>query len=291
MQAGDHWAGARPLTVDMLRAKMPEAENQFKNFSEAVDLVPQLVGETLQGINTTVVRCSLASIGFRNLVPDLQAIGAFHFLATKGRLRFWFQADRQFDTMLCELAFGGAGIEAGEEENNRPQTNIEKGLLQLFHELLSVRLADAVGDLQDSHFLPLDILENPVRKSELSDEICVELTILVNAFAHAAEFRVLLSHGDLTALFPAAPELVQADRTKAVTAMARCQFNLAVYFEPVQIPLDEFLSLDRGAVFALGATPHSPIHIRCGDEVISHGLFRLKEQSVEIELTEFGVEH
>src|SRR5947199_4881393 len=113
-------ASPERLTIAMLQRKLPKPDAEASTFEDFFKTVAQLMAAELQLYNSVPVKCSIVGEKPRLFPEGEENKNLFSLLSPVGKVRIWYEADRSFDHLLCELCLGGSGVPEPEQDGVRP---------------------------------------------------------------------------------------------------------------------------------------------------------------------------
>ncbi len=273
----EDWKSARQLSAELFKRAVPAVQDR-REVANFLEEIPIAVESILASLNSIKASCTVVGIDMVSRQPTMEDTGYFRILSPRSPLRLWLNCDRDMDCLLCELAFGGTGVETGEDELSRPVSKIELRLRRKVFEATVEAIAIELHDI-----LELDFAVAPHNQDSaewLEPEQMFEVKLLVNAFSYGCEFTMQFLAGDFDALF-------QQDVKRgcsAYEALQKCVFEVEALLPPEQHSLDAILSLQPGGLLALGLSPSSSVVLNCGGIAIFTGEFRPAGNRAEIVL-------
>ncbi len=200
-------------------------------------------------------------------------------------MRLFFRSERAFDSLLCEVCFGGTGTELhGSEEGNRPPSRIEQFLRNMIFDALHDGMPEITRELADVLLDPVE--EDPTKKKKGPAPVlkCVCVSLLVNAFSLSAEMEFLVPLQDMESHFSAANKRKPGPERSMGEVLSDCQFELVASLAPQDIGLENILSLEVGSVMKLRATPAHPslLHVEGVEIGRAHLNFSAQEIAVSL---------
>jgi Type III flagellar switch regulator (C-ring) FliN C-term len=283
------WETAKPLSAELLRAKTKQLPNELKRFAPVFLLISDSARAAIQGFSSTSVKCDVSEYSSRSFAfGDIEG-ERFCFRSESGMLRFWLSGDRDFYNLVCELAFGGAGIGSSEEEASRPVSKTEERLRIAVFKNIAEQVANAIERALGVSLHRLEIDELKAVAPSAGKEEFVELVLLVNAFSMAAEITIRLLQEDIVRLVPMQAGNVPEKQFDAMSALQRCSFQLQTLFPPESVALDLLLRLKPGSVLPLCIGPDSHVIVKCGNVPVFEGGFEIHQQRIEVRLLQLSV--
>jgi flagellar motor switch protein FliM len=273
----------QPLTAEKLQRFFPKREESLKAFSPFFKCVAACIEKELQAYGAAPVKCTAVGDSLRILSAAEQLNNRFTLGAQKERLNFWFEVDRDFELMLCELCLGGNGLVSHETEGSRPQTKFERRLLQA---ILSSFVHCIASAALKCHAVELVIGEEVDERNDLVESRAlqsVQLTLLVNTYAMTGELRLCFSKHELEEVLKVSTLPISCNRVARDT-MTECIFELEVYLKPTEYPLEQIISLQRGTVLPLGHSVETPVQVRYEKFHMFEAQLSVRRSAIEITL-------
>ena len=290
MASAAAWDLAKPLDSALFKAKSKKEPAGLKFFKPVFQLISESTAAAIQELNTAMVQCTVSAESLKTFVPDDIEGDRFQYKTDSGHLRFWITADQDFSRLICELAFGGAGVEASEDEASRPATKIEKQVRSSVFRTIAARLVQTLEKTFDISLQEEEVvIEKPLVPSTIKESF-IDLELLVNAFSMGSEVTVHFMQDDLIRLAPEQSGMVAEKPFDALAALQQCQFELQTLFPPENIALDILLRLQPGSVLPLSISPETQVIVKCGSETIFDGTFKVHQQKIEVQLQEMNGE-
>lgn len=270
--------------INQARAERLETELRpyLPLFTGAAEKLRQL----LQGFSPAPVKCSVSR--FRLETIDLEKTQPFGrpFRHSHGQLRLFLRADRAFDSLLCELCFGGSGVELhGEEENDRPPSKVELFLRNMAFEQLHASFPDVLNACFDTDFEIESVEPQPQKGVARTDLSCISVSILVNVFSLSAELDILMPVQEIEAAHGNQHKKLKTQSGTMIDVMGACPFEVVVSLPPQELSLDTILGLSVGSVLKLMATPTQPSLLHVGGVPIGQGRLRISPDSTAVMVT------
>lgn len=263
------------------QAQSDRLEGELRPFSPFFAGLADKLSAILASYSAGSIKTSVSRFGLEHVDMEVLKPHGLVFRSPKGEFRLFLRSERAFDSLLCEVCFGGAGTELhGSEESGRPPSRIEQFLRTMIFDALHDGLPDIVSELADINLTAVE--EDPHKKKSAAvppvKAVCV--TLLVNAFSLSAEMECLVPLADLEGVFGATGKKVTVPSRSMGEVLAECQFELVASLAPQDIGLDSILGLEVGSVLKLRATPAHPslLHV----EGVEIGRARLNISSQEI---------
>lgn len=277
---------AEPLTIAYLQKKLPQPRSDALNFEDFFEEVAKSVAGELQLYNSVPVQCAVASERV-TVFPDTPDSKNLFVLASKaGKLRIWYDADRSFDYLLCELCLGGTGVPEPEEEGERPPSNFEKRFrLNVLKKLLaSVPLAAKRANNADLE-VAIETEDPPGTKPEkLAGKNVVEVKFQVSAFSFSSEITLQFLEQEMVASLGGNAKATGSKSVTAGQALSDCRFAVEAFLKPRQITLDQIIRLEVGQVIPLEIGIMEPVVLACENKPVFRATISLEGDKVNLSL-------
>ena len=274
------------LTIAMLQRKLPKPELGASTYENFFNLFAQLMAAELQLYNSVPVRCSVISEKPKAFPDSEEGMNVFALAANADKLRIWYDADRSFDYLLCELCLGGTGVPEPEEDGVRPPSRFERRFrLNVLQKLLAlvpmaakrasnVELDVAVGNEEEIGALP----------EKLAGNGCVEVKFQINAFTFTSEISLLFLESELAKCLGGHATAFNAKTVTAAQALNDCRFAVEAYLKPRQITLDQVVNLEVGQVIPLSVGITEPVILSCENKPVFRATINLNGDNVQLSL-------
>jgi flagellar motor switch protein FliM len=274
------------LTIAMLQQKLPQPSVEASSFEDFFKMVAQLMAVELQLYNSVPVKCTIIGEKLKPL-PDLEeSKNVFALASDEGKLRIWYDADRSFDYLLCELCLGGSGVPEPQEDGIRPPSNFERRFRSnvLRKLMASVPLAAKRANNVDLE-VAIDTEEDLNAPPEkLAGKTAVEVTIQVNAFSFTSEITLTFLESELAKSLGGNPRTATAKAITAAQALNDCRFAVEAYLKPRQITLDQIVGLEIGQVIPLSVGIAEPVMLSCENKPVFRATISLNGDKVQLSL-------
>jgi flagellar motor switch protein FliM len=272
------------LDAPMFRAVWPPPAAARKQ-GEAWKMPVDAVATVVQSLNPAPVKCSLAASRECEVEPDSSGAQFFFLELTGDILVLGLEADHQFDSLICELAFGGVGIEQGHEDHNRPPSTAEKLMRRSIFQRVAATIAARATEFLG---VPTTVLEETVaqeRKLTAPRGSYISGSCLVNVFGLSAELVLLLPEEHFQKLKPLdGTSLTSTAEAHAKINTERCPFVLTAALPEQQMGIREIMGLQEGDILHLQSTHASPLLLSCGGKWLGDSTFRLEGDAYELEI-------
>lgn len=263
------------------QAQTDRLEGELRPFSPMFTSLADKLTAIFASFSTGSTKCSVWRLGLEEIdTEELKPHGRI-FRSAAGEFRLFLRAEKAFDSLVCEVCFGGADTELHHsEESNRPQSRIEQFLRNLVFDSLHAALPEMVKDIAGVVLEPVEAGPDKKQGSARSALKAVSVTFLVNAFSLSAEVDVLVPLLDMEAVFGATGKRPGVPGRSVAEVLSECPFELVASLAPQDIGLDSIISLEVGNVLKLRTTPAHPslLHV----EGVEIGRCRLNITSQEI---------
>lgn len=274
------------LTIAMLQRKLPKPDAEASTFEEFFKTFAQLMAAELQLYNSVPVKCSVLGENAKTFPETEDKKNLFSLVSSAGKVRIWYDADRSFDHLLCELCLGGSGVPEPEEDGVRPPSNFERRFrLNVLKKLMgSVPLAAKRAhnvDLEVALDTEEDLGAPPER---LAGKKCVEVKFQVNAFSFTSEMTLLFLESELVASLGGNARAASSRAVTAAQALNDCRFIVAAYLKPRQITLDQIVGLEVGQVIPLSVGIMEPVTLSCENKPVFRATINLDGDKVKLSL-------
>ncbi len=274
------------LTIAYLQKKLPQPRSDALNFEDFFEDLAKSVASELQLYNSVPVQCSVASERV-TVFPETPENRNMFLLASKaGKLRIWYEADRSFDYLLCELCLGGSGVPEPEEDGVRPPSNFEKRFrLNVLKKLLaSVPLSAKRANNVDLE-VAIETEDPPGTKPEkLAGKNLVEVKLQVSAFSFSSEITLQFLEQELVQSLGSNAKSTGTKSVTAGQALSDCRFAVEAFLKPRQITLDQIINLQIGQVIPLDVGIMEPVMLACENKPVFRATISLDGEKVNLSL-------
>ena len=274
------------LTIGMLQQKLPKPGVEASSFEDFFKMVAQLMAVELQLYNSVPVKCTIIGEKLKPLPVVEEAKNVFAFVSDEGKLRVWYDADRSFDNLLCELCLGGSGVPEHQEDGIRPPSNFERRFrANVLRKLMaSVPLAAKRANNVDLE-VAIDTDEDLAAPPEkLAGKTSVEVTVQVNAFSFTSEITLTFLESELVKCLGGNARMASAKQVTAAQALNDCRFAVEAYLKPRQITLDQIVNLEIGQVIPLSVGIAEPVMLSCENKPVFQATISLNGDEVQLSL-------
>jgi flagellar motor switch/type III secretory pathway protein FliN len=275
-----------PLNIAYLQQKLPKPEGAASSSGNFFAALANSIALEMQLYNTVPVRCSIfreRKFNFPETEDKQRDI--FTLLSKQNKLRIWYEADRSFDHLLCELCMGGTGVPEPEEDGVRPPSSFEKRFkANVLRKLLAAvpivakrannaELEVAVETAEDQEAPP----------EKLAGKPGLEVTFEVCAFSCTAAITLQFLETELSECL-ATPDNSATPKTTAKDVLGGCLFGFEAFLKSREVPLAEIISLQVGQVISLEITISDPLTVACEGKLVFHGTMNLQGKKIQIAL-------
>ena len=274
------------LTIAMLQRKLPKPDAEASTFEDFFKTVAQLMAVELQLYNSVPVRCSVIGENAKIFPETEDTKNMFALVSPAGKVRIWYEADRSFDNLLCELCLGGTGVPEPEEDGIRPPSNFERRFrLNVLRKLVAlVPLAAKRANNVDME-VAVDTEEDLGAPPEkLAGKACVEVKFQVNAFSFTSEITLMFLESELVASLGGNARAASSNSVTARQALNDCRFVVEAYLKPRQITLDQIVNLEVGQVLPLSVGIMEPVMLSCENKPVFRATINLDGDKVKLSL-------
>jgi flagellar motor switch protein FliM len=274
------------LTIAMLQQKLPQPNVEASSFEDFYKTVAQLMAAELQLYNSVPVKCTIVGEKLKPLPEVEENRNVFALASEAGKFRIWYDADRSFDHLLCELCLGGSGVPEPQEDGIRPPSNFERRFRSnvLRKLMASVPLAAKRANNVDLE-VAIDTEEDLGAPPEkLAGENSVEVTIQVNAFSFTSEITLTFLESELVKCLGGRARAASAKAITAAQALNDCRFAVEAYLKPRQITLDQIVNLEIGQVIPLSVGIGEPVMLSCENKPVFRATISLNGDKVQLSL-------
>ena len=279
-------ASPERLTIAMMQRKLPTPELAASSYEDFYNLLAQLMAAELQLYNSVPVKCSVVGEKSRVFPESEEGMNVFALAANSDKLRIWYDAERRFDYLLCELCLGGTGTPEPEEDGVRPPSKFERRFKQ---NVLRKLLALIPTAAKRTSNVELDVAfenedEIDAFPEKLAGRACVEVKFQVNVFALTAEITLLFLESELAKCLGGRVGAVGAGTATAAQALNDCRFAVEAYLKPRQITLDQVFNLEVGQVIPLSVGITEPVMLSCENKPVFQATINLHGGNVQLSL-------
>jgi flagellar motor switch protein FliM len=274
------------LTIAMLQRRLPKPGAEASTYEDFFKAVAQLMAVELQLYNSVPVTCSVAGETMKTFTEAEEQLSVYALASDQGKLRVWFNADRSFDNLLCELCLGGSGMPEAEEDGVRPPSNFERRFrLNVLRKLMaSIPMAAKRANNVDLE-VAIDEEDEPgVPPEKLTGSNCVEVKFEVNAFSFTAQITLLFLESELAKSIGESGRAAGARGPTAAQALTDCRFAVEAYLKPRQITLDQIVALEVGQVIPLSVGITEPVMLSCENKPVFRASINLSGDQVQLSL-------
>ncbi|MBL8791306.1 MAG: FliM/FliN family flagellar motor switch protein [Rhizobiales bacterium] len=267
------------------QAQSDRLESELRPFSPFFGGLADKLSAILASYSAGSIKCSVSRFGLEQVDTETLKPHGNAFRSTKGEFRLFLRSERAFDSLLCEVCFGGAGTELhGSEEQGRPPSRIEQFLRDMIFDAVHDGLPEIVRELADLHLDPVEEDPSKKKKGPAPTLKCVCVALLVNAFSLSAEMEFLVPLQDMESTFGGSKKRLTGPERSMGEVLSECQFEIVASLAPQDIGLDNILSLEVGSVLKLRATPAHPslLHVEGVEIGRAHLSFSSQEIAVSL---------
>lgn len=261
---------AARLNTAMLASRMAGHAPQSDAIRPLFEALATGIAGVLAGLNPTPAQVTLASLGIVTVDFDKLAAETVGLAGARGALRVRPVAQRDFDMLLCEAAFGGTGQMVTDPalEEDRPASHIERRLrAHVFHDIV-MALAGALkqagaGDLARAEEKPGRIGRGRLAASEayvgrfLITMFSLSAEIEIEAERDALRDLMGLGGGEETGAAPAHEQL-------GLPGLSPCMVELSARLPRELMGFQRVASLQPGDLLELRATPTTVVEVLSG---------------------------
>jgi flagellar motor switch/type III secretory pathway protein FliN len=272
------WSKAQPISVELLKDAAATIRDR-KEMAAILEKLPAAIEGVFASMNPIRSRITM-NWAIQSFARDVKKATAHQYQSQRGALALWIDAERDLDALLCELAFGGTGIDGGEDEAARPVSKLEKRLRQQVFELLADTISSAFGDFIEAPFTRIAPEEDDAADNEPVEVL--EVKYLMNVFSYSTEFTCRFPVQQLEYLLR--DETIPGSQKDACVfdSLNDCDFQVDVLLPEEAHDLAEVLFLKPGDVLALGIPASAPVQIFCEGESIFEGEIRPGQGRMEV---------
>jgi flagellar motor switch protein FliM len=267
------------------QAQSDRMESELRPFSPFFAALADKLSAVLASYSAGSIKCSVSRFALEEVDTAVATPHGAPFRSIKGDFRLYLRAERAFDSLLCEVCFGGAGTELhSSEESGRPQSRIEQFLRNMIFDALHDGVPEIVRELAE---VSLDrVEEDPTKKKKGPTPVlkAVSVSLLVNAFSLSAEMEFLVPLQDMEGVFGSAGKRSTAQSRSMGEVLSDCQFELVASLAPQDIGLENILRLEVGSVLKLRATPAHPSLLHVEGVEIGRAHLNISSQEIAVSL-------
>ena len=274
------------LTIGMLQRKLPKPGVEASSYEDFFKMVAQLIAVELQLYNSVPVKCIVAGESHKSFPDTEEQRNVFDLVSDAGKLRIWYDAERSFDNLLCELCLGGSGAPEPQEDGVRPPSNFERRFRK---NVLRKLMASVPMAAKRSNNVDLEVavdseedLNAPPEK--LAGRDCLEVKFQINAFSFSSEITLMFLASELEKSIGGKAKATDAKGPTAAQALTDCRFALEVYLKPRQITLDQIVNLEVGQVIPLSVGISEPVMLSCENKPVFRAMINLSGDALQLSL-------
>lgn len=240
-----------------------------KDIRNLINKICARVSDEFAVLNPTKIQCNIAA--FTTMSQSLSDPGRnLHvFPYQGGKLHIWLHADNEMGRLLCELAFGGSGVEHGEDEEQRPATNLEERMAERMLSQIATGIAEIIESMTGFDFERAS--SNEAAEDGLADQNLqfMEIKVLVNAFTYGLEISIHLLADELAQLMK--NNQLPSNEQPIYDVVRNCKFELVTLLPDDNVLLSELLALVPGSILRLTHKVDANVVVRCGEQVLFNG--------------------
>ena len=275
---------AQPLNAEIVRKKCNKPDVSLTGYTVLFSRFASEVERELQGYHSTIVKCSMSSQAYKTLAAADQGEGPLVFNATLGQLHFWIAADKNLNTLLCEICLGGTGLSPTDLDEARPPSNFEKSLRNTVFNSVARSFASAALAVRAAGLTLIKSESENIASIENVPEKCVAVNLLINAFTLSATIVVYFRQDEFTKQFLRSAEMLPDEATSLSGVMDTSPFGLEVFLAPTKMPLENIMNIKVGDVVPLGVRASTPVHVLCQGVPVTYATLVLREDSIDLKL-------
>jgi flagellar motor switch protein FliM len=277
-----------PISADLLRSKAKGSKEKLATLAPFSELLAERMAAVLCTLGDVAVKASVEQTAIEALAPIQQAESGFDLVSPQGTIAIWFQPDRTFDAVMCELCLGGSGGFKTAEDAERPPTLFERRLRNMVVEKLAGASAATLAEISEQPDVKSQTRARvAVRKIE-APLSCYALKVLINVFDEACELTLHFALADCLKLAGAAQPQQQAEAPAARDVLDTTPFSLEVYLKPDVVDVRHILTLAPGAVLRLNVAAAAPVELKFNGQKIGAGLMGHDGERVRVRLLDDG---
>lgn len=274
------------LTIGMLQQKLPKPGVEASSYEDFFKMVAQLMAGELQLYNSVPVKCTVAYEGHKFFPDTEEQRNVFGMTSEAGKLRVWYDAERSFDNLLCELCLGGTGTPEPQEDGVRPPSNFErrfrKNVLRKLMAAIPMAAKRANNvDIEVATDAEEDVNAPP---EKLAGKDCVEVKFQINAFSFSSEITIMFLASELEKSLGGQAKAAQTRGPTAAQALNDCRFAVEAYLKPRQITLDQIVNLEVGQVIPLAVGISEPVMLSCENKPVFRAVINLSGETLQLSL-------
>lgn len=277
-----------PISADLVRSKAKGNKDSLAMLAPFSELLAEKMAAVLSVLGDTAVKASVEQAATEALAPIQQAEPGFDLVSPQGTIALWFQPDRSFDAVMCELCLGGSGGFKTTEDAERPPTLFERRLRNMVLEKLAGACAATMAEISEQPDVKSQSRARvAVRKIE-TPLPCYALKVLINVFDEACELTLHFALAECLKLAGAAQSQPQAETPAAREVLDTTPFSLEVYLKPDVVDVRHVLALAPGAVLRLNIAAAAPVELKFNGQKIGAGLMGHDGERVRVRLIDDG---
>lgn len=276
---------AQRIVALISQAQSDRLEMELLPFAETFHDLAEKLAAILQGLTSGPVKCSVSRFSISSVDPAETPAHGSGFRSPRGDMAIYLKSERSFDGLLCDLCFGGSGMELhGDDEKVRPASKIEILLRGMVFDGLHNALPDIFNRNSGIAMEARDIdpqIERPANQQRVK---CVMAVILVNVFSLSAEVEVMLPLAQLETYLGSSC-IKSVDGTRSMRdVLAACPFEVLVSLPQQEVSLSNILNLEVGSLLKLQATPIHPSMLQIEGVPIGRGRLDISTSHIGVSI-------
>jgi flagellar motor switch protein FliM len=273
-----------PISADLVRSKTKGNKDSLALLAPFSEVLAERVATVLTALGDVAVKASVEQAAIEALAPIQQAEPGFDLVSPQGTIALWFQQDRSFDAVMCELCLGGSGGFKTTEDAERPPTLFERRLRNMVVEKLAAACAATLAEISEQPDVKDQSRARVAARKIEAPLPCYALKILINVFDEACEIKLHFALANCLKLAGAAQLQPQAEAPAARDVLDTTPFSLEVYLKPDVVDVRHVLALAPGAVLRLNIAAAAPVELKFNGQKIGAGLMGHDGEHVRVRL-------
>jgi hypothetical protein len=276
------WKSAKPLTADHINSAGGISKDR-KEFREFLDQLQAAVGAAICNLGPVQISCRIASVNTVSKAWEEPSENLHWFASREKQIHLWLLGDRNFDRLLCELAYGGSAKGTLRAGADTPPTKIEQRLTARILKQISAGIAQVLDAASGCGFARVDTVDPEALEQFANPQRMVETKFSIEVFQNTCEITAYFLTDEIKEALLENPN--SAHEITPYDSVRKCGFELLSLLPPDEISLAEILSIRPGSQLTFSFTVDCPIMIVCGDAVIFEGDCDLSGDNINIHLS------
>lgn len=277
-----NWERAIKVTSEVMRVRTKRVEESLKPFAGFFNSCAEAIAEGLKSITPLAVKCSISEADIKKVPSASFRTNTVAFSASGKRFTACFQADRQFNNLLCDAGLGGNGLWTSmADDASRPSSKFEVMLVTHFVKAVATCIPKALLAAAGQEITLVDEEEPGLHGTADAQHMrCICAKFLVNIVSLSAEISVCFPQTELEQAFSASVLPPQHADARMEKALCRCPFEVSVLLPPQLMNIDAILALEPNTVLRLEAKPHDCAVLKVEGMEVAKGKIRIHPNKV-----------